>query len=56
MQKHQHSTANDATLSNNISLLQKCQVMLGSKLEIAACVALLRSALYNYAWSLQLPL
>lgn len=53
MQKHQHSTANDTALSNNISLLQKCQVMLG-KLKIAACVALSRSALCNSPQSLQL--
>lgn len=53
MQKHQHPTANDTALSNNISLLQKCQVMLG-KLEIAASVALCRSALCNSPQSLQL--
>lgn len=54
MQKQQHSTANDTALSNNTSLIQKCQVMLGNQLEIASCVALSRSALCNYPWSLQL--
>lgn len=56
MQKHQLTTANHTTLPNNTFVLQKCHQMLGSKLEIAACVEFPRSVLRNYPHSLCLAL